>query len=144
MTVLFVVLLPSKIQDWSPTRMQNQTISVKRGKSDLLLTGEDPFAITNAYGFKVELKWIALVSAILSVVSNFTSAWWTMEAIENETNAYTAKLTFVNLLVFRMGVWILIVILLHSFSFVVMIGLFESIFSIQNYYHSQILEFGMK
>jgi hypothetical protein len=117
--------------------MQNQTISVRRGKLDLLLTGEDPFAITNAYGFKVELKWIALVSAILSVVSNFTSPWWTMEAIENETNAYTAKLTFVNLLVFRMGVWILIVILLHSFSFLVMIGLFESIFSIQNYYHSQ-------
>jgi hypothetical protein len=99
-----------------------------------LLTGEDPFAITNAYGFKVELKWIALISAILSVVSILTSAWWTMEAIENETNALTAKLTFVNLIIFRMGVWILIVILLHSFSFVVIIGLFESMFSIQNYY----------
>jgi hypothetical protein len=117
--------------------MQNQAISVRHGKSAQLLTGEDPFTITNAYGFKVELKWFALISAILSVVSILTSAWRTMEAIENETNALTAKLTFVNLLIFRMGVWILIVILLHSFSFVVMIGLFESMFSIQNYYHSQ-------
>ena len=77
---------------------------------------------SNIYGSVIYLNSLPLISAIFSAVKTLASGLWTMVPIEEEVNAMAAKLTFVNLFLFRFCAWVLIISMLHSFSSPLIIG----------------------
>ncbi len=78
--------------------------------------------ISNAYGIKMDLSWLNIVSSVFSVVAILFESSWTVNPIREETNAGIAMLVFIPLFFYRMVAWMVIITLLHSFSLVVFVG----------------------
>lgn len=77
----------------------------------------------NAYGLTINFSWFSLVSSIISIIGILLSASITVEPIEEQTNKFVAFVAFVGLFLFRMLSWLILMTMLHSFSFFVLIGL---------------------
>jgi len=88
------------------------------------LKGSQTNILENELGIKVDLSWFSIVSSILSIGGMLTGALWITEPLEHVTNGHAAKLAFLPLFFYRMLAWLTIITFLHSFSFIVLAGLF--------------------
>ena len=78
--------------------------------------------VSNIYGIGVDLSWFNIVSSIFSVVAILFGSRWTVQPIQEETNALVSLIVFIPLFFYRMVAWMVIITLLHSFSLVVFVG----------------------
>lgn len=77
----------------------------------------------NAYGMSIDFSWFSLISSIISIIGILLSASITVEPIQEQTNKFVAFVAFVGLFLFRMLAWLILITMLHSFSFFVLVGL---------------------
>jgi hypothetical protein len=84
--------------------------------------GSTPMIVGNTHGIKVDLSWFNIASSIFSVIAILIGSRWTVNSIQEETNALVAILVFIPLFFFRMVSWMIIITLLHTFSLAVFIG----------------------
>ncbi len=78
-----------------------------------------PHIVSNIYGIDVDLSWFNIVSSIFSVVAILFGSRWTVQPIQEETNALVSLIVFIPLFFYRMVAWMIIITLLHTFSLVV-------------------------
>jgi hypothetical protein len=78
--------------------------------------------VGNTYGIKIDLSWFNIVSSIFSVIAILFGSRWTVNSIQEETNALVAILVFIPLFFYRMVAWMIIITLLHTFSIAVFGG----------------------
>jgi hypothetical protein len=78
--------------------------------------------VGNTYGANIDLSWFNIVSSIFSVTAILIGSRWTVNSIQEETNALVALLVFIPLFLFRMVAWMIIITLLHTFSLAVFGG----------------------
>jgi hypothetical protein len=64
----------------------------------------------------IDLGWLNIVVSIISVATVIHASAWTVKPIQEETNAVVAILVFVPLFFYRMVAWMIIIMLLYSFS----------------------------
>jgi hypothetical protein len=76
----------------------------------------------NGYGIRMDLSWFSIISCIVSVIGIFNGASWIVKPVAKETHGLVARLTFLPLFLFRMSSWLIIIIMLHSFSMFVLVG----------------------
>jgi hypothetical protein len=78
--------------------------------------------VGNTYGIKIDLSWFNIVSSIFSVIAILFGSRWTVNSIQEETNALVAILVFIPLFFYRMVAWMIIITFLHTFSLAVFGG----------------------
>jgi hypothetical protein len=78
--------------------------------------------VGNTYGIKIDLSWFNIVSSIFSVIAILFGSRWTVNSIQEETNALVAIFVFIPLFFYRMVAWMIIITLLHTFSIAVFGG----------------------
>jgi hypothetical protein len=78
--------------------------------------------VGNTYGINIDLSWFNIVSSIFSVTAILFGSRWTVNSIQEETNAFVAILVFIPLFFYRMVAWMIIITLLHTFSLAVFVG----------------------
>jgi hypothetical protein len=76
--------------------------------------------VSNIYGIDVDMSWFNIVSSIFSVVAILFGSRWTVQPIQEETNALVSLIVFIPLFFYRMVAWMIIITLLHTFSLVVL------------------------
>ena len=76
----------------------------------------------NAYGMSIDFSWFSLISSIISIIGILLSASITVEPIQEQTNKFVAFVAFVGLFLFRMLAWLILITMLHSFSFFVLLS----------------------
>ena len=82
----------------------------------LPLPGSENVSIRNGFGVEINLSWFPIVSTCLSVIGILSGALWIIEPVENETHFIIGKATFLPIFFFRMLIWLIFLIVLHSFS----------------------------
>jgi hypothetical protein len=70
-------------------------------------------------GVKTALIWMYILSSIVSSIGILFGTHWTVKALAKETNEIVAQLIFLPLFCFRMLSYLIIIAVLHSFSFLV-------------------------
>lgn len=83
--------------------------------------GTEKKTVKNRFDFELDLSWFPIISTILSVIGILTGALWTVDPVGKETNSIIGKLTFIPIFFYRMLIWLLILIILDSFSVVVFV-----------------------
>jgi len=82
----------------------------------LPLPGSENTKLINGFGISINMSWFPIVSTCLSVIGIITGALWIVRPVVKETNFVIGKLTFLPIFFFRMCLWLVFLILLHSFS----------------------------
>jgi len=82
------------------------------------IPGTTKSSFKNGFDFEIDLSWFPIVSTGLSIIGVLTGALWIVEPAEKQTNWMIAKLLFIPIFFYRMLVWLIILIILHSFSII--------------------------
>ncbi len=97
---------------------KNKILFCFAGNFCLFFVGSEKINFSNAYGFKVDLSWLTIVSTAFALFNILYSINWTMAPIEKQTNKLIAMIAFIPLFLFRMMSWLLIIINLESFAII--------------------------
>jgi hypothetical protein len=82
----------------------------------LPIPGTERNIVKNRFDLEIDLSWFPIVSTCLSIIGILTGALWIVEPVEKETHGITGKITFIPIFFYRMLTWLIILIILHSFS----------------------------
>jgi hypothetical protein len=87
----------------------------------LPLPGTEKAVVKNRFNFEMDLSWVPIVTTCMSIIGVLFGAVWIVEPVVKETNWIIGKLTFIPIFFYRMLVWLLILIILHSFSIIALV-----------------------
>jgi hypothetical protein len=82
----------------------------------LKLPGTEHETFRNSYGFEIDFQWWPVLSSIISVIGILLGTLWMFQPIVEETNKIVGYLIFVPIFVFRLLTWLLVILMLESFS----------------------------
>ena len=82
----------------------------------LPLPGTEKTTVKNRFDIEIDLTWFPIVSTCLSIAGVLIGTLWIVKPVEKETNWIIGKLTYLPIFVYRMLVWLLILIILEWFS----------------------------
>jgi len=78
--------------------------------------GTEKNIIKNGFDFEIDLSWFPIISTCWSMIGIFIGTQWIAEPWVKETNWFIGQSTFIPIFFYRMSVWLLVLITLHSFS----------------------------
>ncbi len=93
----------------------------------MMTTGILPFpgteqnSISNGFDFEIDISWLPIVLTSLSIIGIFAGAQWIIEPLEKETNKIIGKSIYISIFFYRIIVWLIVLITLHSFSVIAIV-----------------------
>jgi hypothetical protein len=82
----------------------------------LKLPGTEHETFRNLYGYEIDFHWWPILSLVISAIAILFGTFWMFQPIVEETNKIVGYLIFVPIFVFRLLTWLLVIIMLESFS----------------------------